>query len=1084
MTNIKINILGGGRYKRYASLNSRFHRSLIASALLCSFSTLAGAAVPDKPTEIPVFDKNAAGYTLTEYGSESQLSNILSTGLAKSWLTGGFQYGTTSASNSLGIYSNSDANKYSKQIVYVNSNDQSGITGLIYGSASTSTSKIASVQDNKLYLTGTFKNLQGANTKSTTNGNYLTGSVMAGSAFAGNLVNNELWVQNANITSAADAVFVGLSGAATSASQGNSSNNKAYIDNSTISAPSGNYMFVNALRLSGITGTLNNGDTLSEDKQTLKSNILYINNSTINYLSQLAAVSVGDSSTITLNAESNISYIKNSDVWMYQGANYTQANDVSAVNGVHDATDNVLYIESGTFRSSGNVTVGAVSTLRGDATGNSTQIDGTNIDLLQKNGSESMGLTLAAVSANSNLSSYSANIHKNFISLNNTTISIGDEETVGTYSAIIRGARYFPKPYDYDGKDSVQANENNVQITKLKALEGVLTDISAVSLSTNSIALGTMDRVVLATNVSLTAHDNSVVIDGDSSFDNLVSTGVFVKDLTNSGVVNSDNNRIFINNTKITHSDNRLFGTLIYGSDHEQAETAGYSDMDITKYTVTNNTIELGENVTNADGGVAEFSAIYGGAASVDEGVSYTTIGTGNTLQTASRLKTGQLGGFSNYNFIVTPDSFKDGAVVTVTDLPVVIETTGENMTQFGVAVTGSALGAGTYSLINSAKGFENENGEALAAGTLLDLNKVDLTLQTTESLARISENLISKDDYELALDSTGNNLDMIITEQTGGDEPGPGGEGQPGSDTVNPETDVLMQASIASLASLYASDDLLVDTALKSRAGKRLSGPFAAARAGTWSNDASSRFDTDIYSGLLGWAFNAANVEFGPFVEMGRGNYEMSQGAEGHHNYVGAGVYANWQTPFYVRLTGYIKGGAMENNFHTSLVGQNVDFDNTTAYWGAHLGMNLDIDLTEKLRARPFLSYFYDRRESDSFTQEGAAVDGATFNFDTINAHRVQLGAMFEYAYSETARPYFGITYEHVIKAEAKGTAVDSQGQLSLNSSDIEGATGIVSAGWSYVNPTQEFEFNFGVNGYGGTRNGVSAQMSANWLF
>ena len=104
--------------------------------------------------------------------------------------------------------------------------------------------------------------------------------------------------------------------------------------------------------------------------------------------------------------------------------------------------------------------------------------------------------------------------------------------------------------------------------------------------------------------------------------------------------------------------------------------------------------------------------------------------------------------------------------------------------------------------------------------------------------------------------------------------------------------------------------------------------------------------------------------------------------------------------------------------------------------------------------------------------------------NFDTINAHRVQLGAMFEYAYSETARPYFGITYEHVIKAEANGTAVDSQGQLSLNSSDIEGATGIVSAGWSYVNPAQDFEFNCGVNGYSGTRNGVSAQMSANWLF
>lgn len=509
---------------------------------------------------------------------------------------------------------------------------------------------------------------------------------------------------------------------------------------------------------------------------------------------------------------------------------------------------------------------------------------------------------------------------------------------------------------------------------------------------------------------------------------------------------------------------------------------------------VTGNKVTIGEHVTNTQGKRLSLYRLFGGywgqgPVYDNQGALLTTVSDGlgeNTLSLYSPVTTRYFGGVQHFEFFLNSDLISSNeAVLEVTGNKVLLE---PNQSTITVATVGSAQlsGGDTVKLIDSTNGFVKLDGTALTASDLSNIASADVTLANHVSLARVESTQLAREDYDLLLQDNDTSLVLQIKQDETGTDPGtePGGDVQPGTDTVNSETDVLMQASIASLASLYASDDLLVDTALKSRAGKRLSGPFAAARAGTWSNDASSRFDTDVYSGLLGWAFSAADVEFGPFVEMRRGNYEMSQGAEGHHNYVGAGVYANWQTPFYVRLTGYLKGGAMENNFHTSLVGQNVDFDNTTAYWGAHLGMNLDIDLTEKFRARPFLSYFYDGRESDSFTQEGAAVDGATFNFDTINAHRVQLGAMFEYAYSETARPYFGITYEHVIKAEAKGTAVDSQGQLSLNSSDIEGATGIVSAGWSYVNPTQEFEFNFGVNGYGGIRNGVSAQMSANWLF
>ena len=147
----------------------------------------------------------------------------------------------------------------------------------------------------------------------------------------------------------------------------------------------------------------------------------------------------------------------------------------------------------------------------------------------------------------------------------------------------------------------------------------------------------------------------------------------------------------------------------------------------------------------------------------------------------------------------------------------------------------------------------------------------------------------------------------------------------------------------------------------------------------------------------------------------------------------------------------------------------------------GAHWNFVIDDGVT----IRPFVSYFYDGRASESFRQ-GAVGDvaGAFFEYDALNAHRIQVGSMFEVAYSPSVRPYFGMTRENVISAEAKGSATDVDGTMSLKSSDLEGTTGIVAAGLSYLDPAGVFEFNFGINGYTGAREGASAQASARWNF
>ena len=224
----------------------------------------------------------------------------------------------------------------------------------------------------------------------------------------------------------------------------------------------------------------------------------------------------------------------------------------------------------------------------------------------------------------------------------------------------------------------------------------------------------------------------------------------------------------------------------------------------------------------------------------------------------------------------------------------------------------------------------------------------------------------------------------------------------------------------------------------------------------------------------------------------MGHASYDTMAYAKigdvlghGRHNYAGIGLYADYGTSVEgLKLTGYLKGGAFSNHLNTQLVGQKVKFDNTGAYWGVHLGTHYDFQLS-KLRSRTFVSYFYDGLQSSSYDVAGSeAIAGASFKFDSLTAHRVQIGSLFEYDHSATLRPYFGLTFEQVLSAEAKGTATDSKGSMTLRSSYLEGSTGIISAGWTYLNEAQTFEFEVGVNGYIGTRQGVSGQVQANWEF
>lgn len=443
------------------------------------------------------------------------------------------------------------------------------------------------------------------------------------------------------------------------------------------------------------------------------------------------------------------------------------------------------------------------------------------------------------------------------------------------------------------------------------------------------------------------------------------------------------------------------------------------------------------------------------------------------------------------------------GAAATAVELA-----NGSSIALYG---SGFDLEAGkTIQLIESDKGIKKD-GKALVAGDSLDDLKGDLTVIDIKSLIRATETGFSKDQYDLSM-KTDELLIATLKEKAPAPTPDPDPDpdpnpdpkpnpdpvpepDRPSGDKVNDQTNALMQSSIASAATMFAADELLIDTTMKSRQGVRQTGPFAAARVGRYDLDVRGDLETNVISGLLGYAVNLQGSEIGAFVEMGHGTYDTKTTVtspvgetkgDGKHNYVGFGVYGNYATPIdWLHVTGYVKGGWLRNEFSAPIAGVSVDFDRTSNYWGAHLGMYGEFQAAGKIKNRTFLNYFYDGRESESYSASGSSdVAGADFHFNSLNSHRAQLGSVFEYAYTSALRPYAALTYEYAFKADAKGRASDQFGDLALNGTDLEGSTGIVSLGWTYQNEAKCFEFDLGVNGYTGKRQGVNAQLQAAWKF
>ena len=559
-----------------------------------------------------------------------------------------------------------------------------------------------------------------------------------------------------------------------------------------------------------------------------------------------------------------------------------------------------------------------------------------------------------------------------------------------------------------------------------------------------------------------------------------------------------EENRIEIENTKL-------------GADNIFVVRNGMPKL--FKGTAENNHLVIGKGVTEVDGSMLKLKNLW--VASGEEPLSNFK---GNTFDMGSRIETTSIGGAQHLGFHVDQKMLEEKApLLKVTgDLPVRFGRDGDFKSTVTLTGADATVEEGTnLVLIESKAGFQNEKNQYWNAGDDLDAHKKDHVVRSRRSVGREDTSSIKAEDYKLKFEKSSaegeHALDLVAAfpkaeparERPDPDPVQPPVEPDPQPAKPKPidwtpvkpvrsgavaDTDALMRSSAASFATMAVTSDLFVDTVLRSDDARR-NGIFAAARAGTNGFDVKPRLSADVYAGLVGIGGTLGETDLGGFIEMGRTNYRtksVEAKGLGKHNFAGVGLFAVHQLPVEgLKLTGYVKTGQLENKFETALAGKTHDFEKSAVYWGAHLGVNYDWRATAKLTGRAYVSYFWDGREGENHFVAGTnGMKGTTFSYDALSALRVEVGNLFTYDYSPNLKPYFGISVEQTFGAKAQASLKDEYGKLVLRSSDLDGTTGVISAGWQYRAPDRSFEFRLGVNGYAGLKNGMNAMPQAVWHY
>jgi hypothetical protein len=316
-----------------------------------------------------------------------------------------------------------------------------------------------------------------------------------------------------------------------------------------------------------------------------------------------------------------------------------------------------------------------------------------------------------------------------------------------------------------------------------------------------------------------------------------------------------------------------------------------------------------------------------------------------------------------------------------------------------------------------------------------------------------------------------------------------------------NPQLKALAEGFLAGLALLNQGADHIAGAGMRSaiRAARGAFGlaAFGAFAGGRSRYDSGSHIDVDGFSLLSGLAwghdFTPGRLTLGAFFEYGYGKYDThnsfsnaaSVRGDGDTDYLGGGLLGRFDFAptgpgnFHLEASG--RAGQVDNDYDSSDLrgpnGRKAEYDSSSAYYGFHIGAGYLWNINEALSLDLYGKYFWTRQEGDSLR---LSTDDPV-RFKDADSSRLRGGARLTYTLNEYVRPYIGAAYEHEFDGQAEATTYGYR----IKSPKLEGGTGIGELGFSLTPSTSmPLSFDLGVQGYTGTREGVTGSLQLRFEF
>ncbi|WP_297568078.1 autotransporter outer membrane beta-barrel domain-containing protein [uncultured Anaerovibrio sp.] len=482
---------------------------------------------------------------------------------------------------------------------------------------------------------------------------------------------------------------------------------------------------------------------------------------------------------------------------------------------------------------------------------------------------------------------------------------------------------------------------------------------------------------------------------------------------------------------------------------------------------------------------------------------------TGNTLNiSASGVTVGSEGlrAFQNLNFYLPTNITTNDTMLTVN---------GEaNVTNAKIGV----LAQGTLASL-----VKNNKVTLLSATTLTGGSTIS---QTTD--ISVPSSITTVNTYEFSVATESNNIVATLTNDgssdsgsgssdsgSGSSDSGSGssdsgsGSGSSGaiidSETAKANAKSVVETRAATTTFINAGADMLASqgfaqaanaVALDTAQQQQSNGgapevssftPYAALGGSSMRAESGSHVDTKGFGLNVGFAREIANSQgkllFGPLVEYGGGKYDsyLDNGThgDGGSHYWGIGLMARQINHDGFYYEGSLRGGRVNSDYNGGFNNQTVKYDSTSSYFAAHVGLGKVKSIGHNNTLDGYMKYFFSHQGGDNVTMHGSVSGDESWSFDSVNSHRLRLGARLTHRINDRNSFYGGLAYQYEFGGEA--TAHYNGG--STPSPSVKGGSGMLELGWQ-VKPGGPVSIDFGVTGWIGKQRGGSVQLGATWSF